>query len=78
MSKVEVEATPAADHAAHEMGHGGGMCTEAIACDMHKRFWIALIFSIPIFVYSPVDESMLTGESMPVVVKSLMAVMMRN
>jgi|GEM_PF-5698246 len=25
VSKVEVEATPATDHAAHEMGHGGGM-----------------------------------------------------
>jgi|GEM_PF-3931050 len=49
-----------------------------MARDTHKHFWIALIFSIPIFVYSPVDESMLTGESMPVVVKSLTAVMMRK
>ncbi len=45
--------TAASDHAAHEMGHGGGMSLEAMARDMRNRFWIALIFSVPIFVYSP-------------------------
>lgn len=41
------------DHAAHEMGHAGDMSMESMARDMRNRFWIALAFSIPIFVYSP-------------------------
>ncbi len=53
MVKAEAEKAPAVDHAAHEMGHGGGMSMEAMVRDMRNRFWIALIFSIPIFVYSP-------------------------
>lgn len=38
---------------AHEMGHGAGMNMQAMARDMRNRFWIALIFTAPIFVYSP-------------------------
>ena len=41
------------DTMAHEMGHGAGMTMQAMARDMRKRFWIALIFTAPIFVYSP-------------------------
>ena len=52
-ASAEVQEAPTVDHAAHEMGHGGGMSMEAMARDMRNRFWIALIFSIPIFVYSP-------------------------
>ena len=52
-TSAEVEEAPAADHAAHEMGHGGGKSMEAMVRDMRNRFWIALIFSIPIFIYSP-------------------------
>jgi P-type Cu2+ transporter len=52
-AKVEAGEADAVDHAAHEMGHGGGMSMEAMARDMRNRFWIALIFSVPIFVYSP-------------------------
>ena len=51
--KPEAGKAPAVDHAAHEMGHGGGMSMEAMVRDMRNRFWIALIFSVPIFVYSP-------------------------
>ena len=38
---------------AHEMGHGAGMDMQVMVRDMRNRFWIALIFTIPIFVYSP-------------------------
>jgi Cu2+-exporting ATPase len=42
-----------ADAMAHEMGHGAGMDMRAMARDMRNRFWIALAFTIPVFVYSP-------------------------
>jgi Cu2+-exporting ATPase len=38
---------------AHEMGHGAGMDMRAMVRDMRNRFWVALIFTIPIFIYSP-------------------------
>ena len=44
---------PARDEMAHEMGHGGGMDMAAMVKDMRNRFWIALAFTVPIFVYSP-------------------------
>jgi len=53
MEKAEAGKTPTVDHAAHEMGHGGGMSMEAMVRDMRNRFWTALIFSLPIFIYSP-------------------------
>ncbi|MGI8422914.1 MAG: cation-translocating P-type ATPase [Chloroflexota bacterium] len=37
---------------AHEMGHGGKDLS-AMVRDMRNRFWICLIFTVPIFVYSP-------------------------
>jgi Cu2+-exporting ATPase len=37
----------------HEMGHGAGMDMQAMVRDMRNRFWVALIFTVPIFVYSP-------------------------
>jgi len=45
--------TPAQDEMAHEMGHGAGMDMAAMVRDMRNRFWIALVFTIPIFIYSP-------------------------
>ncbi|MET4702032.1 Cu2+-exporting ATPase [Constrictibacter sp. MBR-5] len=45
--------TSAQDEMAQEMGHGGGMDMAAMVRDMRNRFWIALVFTIPIFVYSP-------------------------
>lgn len=46
---------PAAGHEAmaHEMGHGPGHDMQAMVRDMRNRFWIALVFTIPVFIYSP-------------------------
>ncbi len=41
------------DAMAHEMGHGAGMDMQAMARDMRNRFLITLVFSLPIFAYSP-------------------------
>ena len=43
--------TMAADMA-HDMGHGGSDMG-AMVRDMRNRFWICLIFTLPIFVYAP-------------------------
>ncbi len=37
---------------AHEMGHGGSDMG-AMVRDMRNRFWICLVFTLPIFVYAP-------------------------
>jgi Cu2+-exporting ATPase len=39
-------------HTAH--GHHGGMSMGEMVGDMRRRFLVALIFSVPIFVYSPI------------------------
>jgi Cu2+-exporting ATPase len=41
------------DEMAQEMGHGSGMDMAAMVRDMRNRFFIALAFTVPIFVYSP-------------------------
>jgi len=41
------------DAMAHEMGHGPGMDMQAMVRDMRNRFWVALLFTVPIFIYSP-------------------------
>ena len=38
---------------AAEMGHGGNMDLAAMVRDMRNRFWICLVFTVPIFIYSP-------------------------
>jgi Cu2+-exporting ATPase len=38
---------------AHEMGHGVGMAMDAMVRDMRNRFLVALVFAVPIFLYSP-------------------------
>jgi len=40
---------------AHEMGHGG-MDLPAMVRGMRNRFWICLIFTVPIFVYAPMGD----------------------
>ena len=40
---------------AHEMGHGGKDMA-AMVRDMRNRFWICLIFTVPIFVYAPMGR----------------------
>ena len=37
---------------AHDMGHGGEDMP-AMVRDMRNRFWICLIFTVPIFIYAP-------------------------
>ncbi len=41
---------------AKEMGHGG-KDLPAMVRDMRNRFWICLIFTVPIFVYAPMGSS---------------------
>ncbi len=41
---------------AHEMGHGGGMDMQAMVRDMRNRFWVSLIFTVPLFIYSPMGD----------------------
>ena len=37
---------------AHDMGHGGSDLS-AMVRDMRNRFWICLLFTVPIFLYAP-------------------------
>ena len=36
----------------HEIGHGAGMGMQAMARDMHNRFFVALLFAVPVFLYT--------------------------
>src|SRR5215813_6801929 len=49
-------AVPMSHDMAHEMGHGAGMDMQAMVRDMRKRFWISLVFTVPIFIYSPMGN----------------------
>ncbi len=53
MARPAAAAAGHADAMAHEMGHGAGMDLAAMARDMRNRFLVALVFSLPIFLYSP-------------------------
>ena len=47
------------DHKAdmmHDMGHAPGMSMQNMADDMRNRFLVALVFAVPIFLYSPMGE----------------------
>lgn len=37
----------------HEMGHGAGQSMEDMVRDMRNRFFVALAFAVPVFLYSP-------------------------
>jgi Cu2+-exporting ATPase len=52
-TEAAVERAAGRDVMTHEMGHGAGMDMQAMVRDMRNRFWAALIFTVPIFVYSP-------------------------
>ncbi|MEO7851019.1 MAG: heavy metal translocating P-type ATPase [Rubrivivax sp.] len=45
--------SPMSSDMAQEMGHGGNMDLSAMVRDMRNRFWICLVFTVPIFIYSP-------------------------
>ncbi|UFS97100.1 heavy metal translocating P-type ATPase [Nocardia huaxiensis] len=67
---AEPSPTPAAEamRSPHEaMGHGGheGMSMAAMVADMRNRFLVALIFSIPIMLWSPMGSQMF-GRDLPV------------
>ncbi len=47
------------DAMAREMGHGDGMDMQAMVRDMRNRFWVALIFSVPIFLLQPMGMDFL-------------------
>jgi P-type Cu2+ transporter len=40
----------------HDMGHSPGMSMQDMARDMRNRFLVALLFSIPVFLYSPMGK----------------------
>ena len=48
-----VKTGTARDDMAAEMGHGAGGDMQSMVRDMRNRFWVALVFTIPIFIYSP-------------------------
>jgi P-type Cu2+ transporter len=43
-------------HMEHGMGHGAGMDMKAMVRDMRNRFLICLVFTVPIFIYSPMGN----------------------
>ena len=54
--KPAAGATPAMSaDMAHDMGHSGGDMG-AMVRDMRNRFWICLVFTIPIFIYAPMGD----------------------
>ena len=40
----------------HDMGHSPGMSMQDMARDMRNRFFVSLVFAIPVFVYSPMGR----------------------
>ena len=40
----------------HDMGHGPGMSMQDMVGDMRNRFLVALLFSIPVMLYSPMGK----------------------
>ncbi|MHB1670156.1 heavy metal translocating P-type ATPase [Thiomonas sp.] len=50
------------DSMGHEMGHGAGMDMQAMARDMRNRFFIALLFALPVFLYTSMGMQFLQLE----------------
>jgi Cu2+-exporting ATPase len=44
------------DEMMHDMGHSAGMSMQDMAIDMRNRFFVALLFAIPVFLYSPMGQ----------------------
>lgn len=53
VSATAPAAMPMSHDMAHEMGHGDGMDMHGMVRDMRNRFWICLVCTIPIFLFSP-------------------------
>jgi Cu2+-exporting ATPase len=62
LAEREVESVERAEHA-YGHGHGGhaGMSMAAMVADMRNRFLVALVFAIPIALWSPVGESLFSS-----------------
>lgn len=45
-------------HADHEAAMTNPVMAKAMEADMRRRFWVAFLLSIPVFLYSPVGESL--------------------
>ncbi|MDO8705173.1 MAG: heavy metal translocating P-type ATPase [Sulfuricaulis sp.] len=63
----QAQPTQPAEHAdmdsmGHEMGHGAGMDMQAMARDMRNRFFIALVFAVPVFLYTSMGMEFLKLE----------------
>jgi Cu2+-exporting ATPase len=59
-AEAQRAAAARAEHAMHdmmhEMGHGPGMSMQDMVRDMRNRFIVALVFAIPVFLYSPMGK----------------------
>lgn len=53
--KMTADAHPTVDMM-HDMGHAPGMSMEDMANDMRNRFFVALLFAIPVFLHSPMGR----------------------
>lgn len=49
-------AAPQMSDMMHDMGHAPGMSMQDMANDMRNRFLVALLFAIPVFLYSPMGK----------------------
>ncbi|TKR53289.1 heavy metal translocating P-type ATPase [Allopusillimonas ginsengisoli] len=49
-------ASPMSSDTAQEMGHGSDMDLPTMVRDIRNRFWICLVFAVPIFIYSPMGN----------------------
>jgi Cu2+-exporting ATPase len=49
-------AVPMSHDMAHAMGHGAGMDMQAMVRDMRNRFWVSLVPTVLIFIYSPMGN----------------------
>ena len=61
-------ASNTAAHGGHEaMGHdmSDPRMAAAMEADMRRRFWIALLFSLPVIAYSPLGALLLGGRELP-------------
>jgi Cu2+-exporting ATPase len=68
LAEHETHAAPEAMPSPHEvMGHGGheGMSMAQMVADMRNRFLVAVLFSIPIVIWSPIGEDVF-GLDVPV------------
>ena len=52
----EEHAVAAHQDMVHDMGHAPGQSMEDMVRDMRNRFFVALLFAFPVFLYSPMGE----------------------